>query len=135
MPELRVYPRIPARLDAELTNGAGEVRTAMVGNLSLGGVMLTGDPALNRHVCDYAGRDRMRDTVEARLNCRFPDEARPFACRCRLIYIHRQSQQAFEFGFRFVDLDDDHAEMLRRFIRRAAPHATPSTARNVGGAG
>jgi len=131
--DLRLSPRVPARLDASLTNGAGDALTATISNLSHGGVMVSGGPSLKQHVCDFAERDPLRDSVEVQLHCRFPDDPQPFASRCRLIYIRRQSQQAFEFGFRFVDLSRTHAGLLRRFISRSMSSVVPVATRNAGG--
>jgi len=119
MMELRSGPRVAVGFDATVVNGAGVAHAATVTNLSLGGVMLSGDRALKQHLCDYPGRDPSRESIEADLECRLPREPTPFACRCRLIYIRRQSQQAFDFGLRFLDIDDVQALRLGRFIARA----------------
>ncbi len=118
MSELRLHPRIPSALMVEISNSAGEMRPANILNLSPGGLMLLGDPALKELI--FKGLDIDKDPlyhpVEAQVRIRLPNQPQLFCSRVRLLYCRRLSQFEFNLGFRYVDIAADHARMMESHV-------------------
>ncbi|MEH6652267.1 MAG: PilZ domain-containing protein [Motiliproteus sp.] len=118
MKELRLHPRIPTQLMADVTNSNGETLPAKVVNLSPGGLMLLGDEPLKHLV--FAGQDPEKDPlfhpVEVEIRIPLPGQLQPFYSRIRLLYIRRLSQNEYNMGFRYVAISSIHTKMMERHI-------------------
>lgn len=118
MKELRLHPRIPSKLLAEVTNSDGETLTAKVINLSPGGLMLHGDEPVKQLI--FAGQDPDKDPifhpVEVEVRVHLPEQQQPFYSRIRLLYIRRLSQNEYNMGFRYVAISSIHSKMMERHI-------------------
>ena len=118
MTELRLHPRIPTTLMAEITNSAGETLTAQIHDLSPGGLMLEGDQVLKALI--FADHDPDKDPlfhpVELEIRIHLPDQQQRFFSRIRLLYIRRLSQSHYNLGFRYVAIASDQALMMERHI-------------------
>ena len=118
MTELRLHPRIPATLLAEITNSNGDSMTTQVCNMSPGGLMLSGTEELKELV--FTGHEPDKDPlfhpVEIEIRIQLPGQQQQFYSRARLLYIRRLSQHQFNLGFRYVAISSIHASMMERHI-------------------
>lgn len=116
MTDLQRHPRLSTRIAVEVTNQSGVSTRTWIRNLSPGGVMIDGDGAFKTLVCGEQALDPLYRPIEIRIHCLLPGEALPLTTRCRLVYVRRLSQHAFNLGFRFVDLDGRQASLLDRYV-------------------
>ncbi len=118
MTELRLHPRIPTQLMAEITNSAGETLSINILNLSPGGLMLVGDQPLKQLI--FKGYDPNQDPlihpVEVEVRIQLPEQQQCFYSKIRLLYIRRLSQHEFNLGFRYVAISKIHAQMMQRHV-------------------
>ncbi|MEH6472155.1 MAG: PilZ domain-containing protein [Halopseudomonas sp.] len=118
MKELRLHPRIPTTLMAEVTNSSGETLTTQIHDLSPGGLMLDGDLPLKELV--FKGYDPDKDPlfhpVELEIRIHLSGQQQCFFSRVRLLYIRRLSQDQFNLGFRYVAISSIHAQMMEQHI-------------------
>ncbi|WP_421865538.1 PilZ domain-containing protein [Motiliproteus sp.] len=118
MNDLRLHPRIPCSLSAEVHNDRDEPISCRISNISPGGMMLEGGPELREFVfCGHqTDRDPLRHVIEINVLIKLPDQAQPFQSRARLLYIRRLSELRFNLGFRFVAIAQLQAKVMEAYI-------------------
>ena len=127
MTDLRLYPRIPTTLMAELTNSLGSTQACRINNLSPGGLMLEGGEEVRSLI--FEGHDPNRDPlthpVELELRIQLPGQQQCFYSRARLLYVRRLSQLTFNMGFRYVAISAIHARMMEQYVFNGDPIKQP----------
>lgn len=98
-PELRLHPRMPVDLPAELVFSEEDSVDLTVLNISLGGVTAQGDAGAYQMVEKY----KPHFPIEVELHFGLVDQ--PVHCHCRLIHSQRLSQDLYRFGFKVLSLD------------------------------
>ena len=123
MSERRQHPRIPVHFEAQLLGEPGKTMPCQIGNISPGGVMVKADLALKGLLLnhDQEMHNLIQSPVEASFKLQLYPDRLPLKLHCRLCHVIRQSYNCYEFGFRFLDLDDDAEQQLEQFV--ANPYA------------
>lgn len=118
MTELRLHPRVPTALMAELTNSSGETLAAQIRDLSPGGLMLDGDQALKALLFkdQNPDKDPLFHPVEVDIRIQLPGQQQGFFSRARLVYIRRLSEHQYNLGLRYVAISSTHALMMENHI-------------------
>ncbi|RDE22740.1 PilZ domain-containing protein [Motiliproteus coralliicola] len=118
MNDLRLHPRIPCSLSAEVHNDRDDPINCHISNISPGGMMLEGGPELREFVfCGHqTDRDPLRHAIEVSVDIKLPGQTQPFRSRARLLYIRRLSELRFNLGFRFVAIAQLQAKMMEAYI-------------------
>ena len=129
MKELRLHPRIPTQLLADVTNSVGDTLTTKVINLSPGGLMLFGDESVKQLI--FTGQDPDKDPlfhpIEVEIRIPLPGQQQPFYSRIRLLYIRRLSQSKYNMGFRYVAISSIHTKMMEQHIFPGSSNSNGST--------
>jgi len=108
--ELRLHPRMPTNLPAEMIFSDQLSLDVTMRNLSLGGMLVEGDSQLQHAVDDH----RPGFPVEVELH--FGLNGLPVSCRCRLIHTRRCSQTLFQMGFKLLSLDELSQTLIREYL-------------------
>lgn len=118
MNELRLHPRVPCHLRADVQNERDEPIRCEISNLSPGGMMLEGGPELREFVfCGHlSDRDPLQHAIEVNVQINLPGQSQPFHSRARLLYVRRLSEMRFNLGFRFVAISQQQARMMEAYI-------------------
>ncbi len=133
MSELRLFPRIATQLEAEASNHQGDQQMVKVRNLSPGGLMIDSDLAFRDMISAPPAQGMIASPIEISICFRLPEDPIPFRNRCRLVFVRRLSQLEFNFGFRFVDMSQEMAARLDRYVRSGmdAPPSQPGHAEGL----
>lgn len=116
MREHRIHPRLQTKLEATLVNPQGFSHDATVRNISPGGLMLDGGLELKEKLVETEHKLSSNAMAEVVISIKLPDGSPSINSRCRLVYVRRLSQNAFNFGFRFTGFDADGADHLQRYF-------------------
>lgn len=98
-PELRLHPRMPVEIPAEVVFPSGDSADITLLSVSLGGLTSEGDC----RAFTLFENSKPRFPLEVELH--FGLGERPIRCHCRLIHTQRQSQDQYAFGFKLLSLD------------------------------
>lgn len=110
-PERRIYPRVHVSIAAELSTREGETADVTLINLSLGGMLVEGGPALTT----------LKPPVEGaplELYLHFGLGGEPVHCLCRVVYKQRQSQFCLRYGLSILSVDQKASERLQAYIQQ-----------------
>ncbi|MBY4678028.1 PilZ domain-containing protein [Marinobacterium arenosum] len=107
--ERRLHPRVDVSLPVEVCNSWGATVVAQLVNLSVGGLLVSGDQRLAELYSPEMGSGQS-------LTVSFSLEGQPLLFDCRVVYKRRLSQSAFEFGLQFCWLDDYTRNRLTEYV-------------------
>ncbi len=127
MTELRLHPRVPSALMAELTNSHGATLAAKIHDLSPGGLMLDGGQELKTLLFKDLplDKDPLSHPVEVDIRIQLPGQQQGFFSHARLVYIRRQSEHQYSLGLRYVAISSTHAMMMESHILGGEPIQDP----------
>jgi len=109
-PELRLHPRMPVELPAEIVFPSGESADITLLSLSLGGLTSEG----NDRAFQLFEESRPRFPIEVEMHFGLGD--RPIRCHCRLIHTQRLKQNRYAFGFKLLSLDLMDQQYIREKV-------------------
>lgn len=109
-PELRLHPRVPVEIPAEIVFPSGDSADITLLSLSLGGLTTEGD---NR-AFDLFEDTKPRFPIEVDMH--FGLEDHPIRCHCRLIHTQRLRQNRYGFGFKLLSLDLNDQQYIREKV-------------------
>lgn len=112
--ELRMHPRMPVRLPAEVMFSDEDSVEVEVLNLSLGGLMVESDEAGYRLVEKYKPRFPIEVEIHFGLN------QQPVHCHCRLVHVQRQKQNQYCLGFRVLSLNSQAQALITEAVSEYA---------------
>lgn len=98
-PELRLHPRMPVEIPAEVVFPSGDTTDITLLSISLGGLTSEGDG----RAFTLFENSKPRFPLEIEMHFGLVD--RPIRCHCRLIYTQRLKQDLYAFGFKLLSLD------------------------------
>lgn len=115
----REHPRIDAELPIRIRTAGGEIIHATTLNLSPAGLQLGCDGQTAGIICGGAAPAGPGPSVEVdvRLTLR-AEEATPddVEVRCRVAFARRIAERDFRVGLQYLDLSEESAQALQRYI-------------------
>ena len=107
--ERRIYPRLHVNIPAEVETLSGVSADVNLINISMSGMMIEGDTQLLELKAPVEGTP-----LELSLHFGLGSEA--LHCRCRVVYIQRQSQSCVRYGLCLLSIDQQSADCMQAYI-------------------
>lgn len=107
--ELRMHPRMPTELQAEIKLPDEHSVIVMIRNISLGGIMLEGDDRMHTAI-------QQQPSFPVEVDVHFQLENKSVCGRYRLIHTVRRRQDMFHMGFMSLMMDASSTALIKRLL-------------------
>ena len=108
--ELRMHPRMPTKLPAEMILSEDVSVDVIILNLSVGGMLIEGSDQMFHAVQAH------KPAFPIEVEIYFGLQALPVRSHCRLIHTVRKRQDLYQMGFKALSMDEQSSHLIRQTL-------------------